>query len=274
MESEAQKEMTYKLVAIDVDGTLITDEHELTKGTIEVIQRLSKQGVEIVLCTGRAPKMAIPLMEEIGLEGYAITHNGAATIDVKSGAIVHEFPMKTEYFAKYINYCHNNGIHFDISTTNEVYVEHLSQLDDFKKEMYQKFLMQPKQLPSFDQIQEPIVKLMTAGTIEQMDELSKEWPTWSDNFNILRSGQFFVDMMDRNASKGNALKALAQSRGIPAEQVMAIGNYYNDITMLTFAGLGVAVDNAPTEVKAAANVITATNNDEGVMLALKKYCLS
>lgn len=266
--------MNYKLVAIDVDGTLITDDHELTKGTIEVIQQLSNQGVEIVLCTGRAPKMAIPLMEEIGLEGYAITHNGAATIDVKSGAIVHEFPMKTTQFAKYIAYCHDNGIHYDISTTNEVYVEQLTELEDFKKEMYAKFLMQPKQLPSLNDIQEPIVKMMTAGTVEQMDQLSKDWPTWSDDFNILRSGQFFVDMMDRNASKGNALKALAETRGIPAEQVMAIGNYYNDIAMLTFAGLGVAVDNAPVEVKAAANVITATNNDEGVKLALEKYCLS
>ena len=251
-----------------------TDDHELTKGTIDAIQHLSKQGVEIVLCTGRAPKMAIPLMEEIGLDGYAITHNGAATIDVKSGAIVHEFPMKTTGFAKYITYCHNNGIHYDISTTYEVYVEQLAHLDEFKKEMYAKFLMQPKQLPALNDIQEPIVKLMTAGTIEQMDQLSKEWPTWCDDYNILRSGQFFVDMMDRNASKGNALKALAQSRGIAAEQVMAIGNYYNDIAMLTFAGLGVAVDNAPVEVKAAANVITATNNDEGVKLALEKYCLN
>ncbi|MNJ45084.1 Sugar phosphatase YidA [compost metagenome] len=265
--------MRYDLVAIDIDGTLINDDHELTQGTIEVIQQISQQGVEIVLCTGRAPKMAIPIMKEIGLTDYIITHNGAATIDVSSGEIVNEFPMNTELLSKYIDYCHEHGIHYDLSTTFDVYVEQLSKLETFKKEMYRKFLIEPQELPELEQIKQPLVKLMTAGSIEQIDLLCQEWPTWNVEYNIVRSGEFFVDMMDKDASKGAALKALADARGFAPQQVMAIGNYYNDITMLTYAGLGVAVDNAPVEVKAAANVITATNNDEGVKIALQKYCL-
>lgn len=265
--------MKYDLVAIDIDGTLINDDHELTPGTIEVIQQLSQRGVEIVLCTGRAPKMAIPLMQEIGLTDYIITHNGAATIDVSSGKIVHEFPMNTELLSSYIDFCEQHGIHYDLSTTFDVYVKDLSKLETFKLDMYKKFMIEPHELPSFNQIEKPLVKLLTAGTIEQIDLICREWPSWNGEFNIVRSGEFFVDMMDKNASKGNALKTLADARGFAPEQVMAIGNYYNDITMLTYAGLGVAVDNAPVEVKAAANVITATNNDEGVKLALQKYCL-
>lgn len=80
--------------------------------------------------------------------------------------------------------------------------------------------------------------------------------------------------MHPESSKGNALKHLAAELGIPQEQVLSIGNYYNDISMLTYAGLGVAMDNSPVEVKAAADVITGTNNDNGVRDALVKYCLS
>lgn len=80
--------------------------------------------------------------------------------------------------------------------------------------------------------------------------------------------------MHPEASKGNALKNLAVQLGIPQEEVLSIGNYYNDISMLTYAGLGVAMDNSPLEVKAAANAVTGTNNDSGVRDALVKYCLS
>jgi len=90
---------------------------------------------------------------------------------------------------------------------------------------------------------------------------------------MLRSGDFFIDLMHKDASKGAALQKLAEKRGIPAENVMAIGNYYNDITMLTYAGLGVAMDNSPLDVKAAADAVTASNNEEGVKRALEKYCL-
>lgn len=100
-----------------------------------------------------------------------------------------------------------------------------------------------------------------------------EWSEWPQKLNMLRSGDFFIDLMHKDASKGAALQKLAEKRGIPAENVMAIGNYYNDLTMLTFAGLGVAMDNSPQEVKDAADAVTASNNEEGVKLALEKYCL-
>ena len=80
--------------------------------------------------------------------------------------------------------------------------------------------------------------------------------------------------MHSQASKGNALKQLAAKRGYRPDEVLAIGNYFNDITMLTYAGMGIAMDNSPVEVKAAANAVTASNNEDGVHEALVKYCLS
>lgn len=265
--------MKYKLIALDVDGTLINDHHELTQGTIETIRKIAEQGTEIVLCTGRAPDSSIPLMKQIGLEGYIITHNGAATVDTRNLDVVNEFALNPHGLEMYIDYCHKNNIHFDVNTTFALYVQGAAGLSKEALDLYGKFMIQPQELPGWADLSEPIVKFTVTATMEELDKVYADWSLWSQEFNMLRSGDFFIDLMHKEASKGAALQKLAAKRGIPAENVMAIGNYYNDLTMLTFAGLGIAMENSPLEVKAAANDVTLSNNEEGVKAALEKYCL-
>ncbi|MNZ74811.1 Sugar phosphatase YidA [compost metagenome] len=207
------------------------------------------------------------------MEGYVITHNGAATVNVTTEEIVHEFAMNPFGLEPYMDYCRNNSIHFDVNTTFALYVEGAAGLSQEALDMYHKFMMEPQDLPGWADFSEPIVKFTITGTMEQMDKVYSDWSLWEQEFNMLRSGDFFIDLMHKKSSKGSALQKLAETRGIPAEQVMAIGNYYNDLTMLTFAGLGVAMDNSPIEVKAAADDVTASNNEEGVKLALQKHCI-
>ncbi|MNO37606.1 Sugar phosphatase YidA [compost metagenome] len=266
--------MNYKLIALDVDGTLLNDDHVLTPETAEVIKKIADQGTEFVLCTGRAPVNSIPYMKQIGLEGYVITHNGAATVNVTTEEIVHEFAMNPFGLEPYMDYCRKNNIHFDVNTTFALYVEGAAGLSQEALDMYHKYMMEPLDLPGWADFSEPIVKFTITGSMDQMDKVYSDWSLWEQEFNMLRSGDFFIDLMHKESSKGAALKKLAEARGIPAEQVMAIGNYFNDLTMLTFAGLGIAMENSPVEVKAAADDVTATNNEEGVKLALQKYCLS
>ncbi|WP_433943677.1 Cof-type HAD-IIB family hydrolase [Paenibacillus sp. SN-8-1] len=265
--------MEYKLIALDVDGTLLDDNHVLTSATAETIKRVAAQGTEIVLCTGRAPLSCIPFMESMGLGGYVITHNGAATVDVTTREIVHEFSVEPSALEPYIDYCRKNGVHFDVNTTYGIYVDKLDEIGPDVLDMYHKFLIEPLDLPAWVDFSEPIVKMTASGLTDTMNKVEADWNLWTHELNMLRSGDYFIDLMHPEASKGNALKQLAKQRGIPAEQVMAIGNFYNDITMLTFAGLGIAMDNSPLEVKAAAQDVTASNNEEGVRLALEKYCL-
>lgn len=265
--------MKYKLIALDVDGTLLDDDHKLSPGTIETIQMIAEQGTEFVLCTGRAPVSSIPFMRQIGLGGYVITHNGAATVNVRTEEIIYEFALNPHGLEPYMEYCRKNKVHFDVNTTFGLYVENAAGLNQEALDMYHKFLMEPKDLPSWAEFTEPIVKFTIAGMPEQIERVYTDWSEWPQEFNMLRSGDLFIDLMHKDASKGSALQKLAEKRGIPAENVMAIGNYYNDLTMLTFAGLGVAMDNSPDEVKAAANAVTASNNEEGVKLALQKYCI-
>lgn len=264
--------MKYKLIALDVDGTLLNDNFELTPGTVETIRAIADQGTEFVLCTGRAPVSSFPLMSQIGLGGYIITHNGAATVDVRTKEIVHEFALNPQGLEPYMEYCRKHRVHFDVNTTFALYVEGAAGLSKEALDLYGKFFVEPEELPDWADLSEPIVKMTVTGKSEQLDHVSADWSKWTPEFNVLRSGDFFIDLMHQGASKGAALQKLAEKRGIPAENVMAIGNYYNDLTMLTFAGLGIAMDNSPAEVKAAADAVTASNNEEGVKLALEKYC--
>ena len=266
--------MAYKLVALDVDGTLLNDQHEMTKQTMETVLEVSRQGTEVVLCTGRGPLNTIPFMKQIGLGGYVISHNGAVTVEVETQNIIHQYSLDTRALSPFMKDCRERGIHFDVNTAFGIYVDQVEQMAGPIRHMYENFLMMPSNLPSWEELGEPVVKLTAFGEPADLDAAYSEWRTWDPVFNILRSGEYFIDLMDMQASKGSALKELAASRGIKPEEVLAIGNYYNDITMLTFAGKGIAMDNSPVEVKAAADAVTASNNEDGVHQALVKYCLS
>lgn len=267
-------EVKYKLIALDVDGTLLNDNHELSEQTKKTIQEVSRSGAEIVLCTGRGPQNSIPFMEQIGLTGYVISHNGAVTVDVVTKEVVHQYAMDTRAMLPYMDYFREQRVHFDVNTAFNMYVDSVDGMAVEVRSMYENFLMLPVNLPPLQEFSEPIVKVTAFDHADVLDKVHEEIGKWTPEFNILRSGEYFVDLMHPDASKGNALQQLAKRRGVQSEEVLAIGNYFNDITMLTFAGLGIAMDNSPLEVKAAANEVTASNNEDGVHAALLKYCLS
>lgn len=263
----------FKLIALDVDGTLITDDHEISQLTKQSIQEVAKQGAKIVLCTGRNPRSTLPLVEQLELDGTVITHNGGVTVNAQNRAVVHEYKMSSADLKPYLNHCRGHGLHFDVNTAFDLYVEDAGILTEEVREMYGRFYIEPLVLPKEGDILEQIVKMTVFGTKEEMDELEQLWSTWIHGLTVIRSGDYFIDIMHEKASKGNALMHYAAKLGYDSSEVLAIGNYYNDITMLQYAGVGIAMDNSPIEVKAVADDVTASNNEDGVHLALQKYCL-
>ncbi|MCM3783094.1 Cof-type HAD-IIB family hydrolase [Neobacillus mesonae] len=266
--------MTFKLIALDVDGTLLNDSHELSAANKASIQKAAASGAEFVLCTGRGPINTIPIMEEMGLQGYVITHNGAATVDIATHEIVNQFPVDAEQLTPYIDYCRQNQIHFDVNTAFGLYVDRAKEMTLEVRSMYEAVFLEPLDLPKWADLREPVVKFSAFGSLADMDALEKEWSTWDSPFYMVRSGDFFLDLMHKDASKGAALQRLAEQRGFKPEEVLAMGNYYNDITMLTYAGKGIAMDNSPVEVKAAADDVTLSNNESGVHHALEKHVIT
>ncbi|MGG1518329.1 Cof-type HAD-IIB family hydrolase [Paenibacillus oryzisoli] len=266
--------MSFRLIALDVDGTLLNDEHVLSERTIETVQAVYDQGCSIVLCTGRAPASTLPILEELGLEGTMITHNGAVTLhaDEHRQTIVNEFTFAVEDIEPMLAYARREGIHFDVCTAMNMYIERIGA---YEREMYEKFLISPKLVSSVSELSLPLVKFTLFGQPEVLDRVQKEWEDQKlyGSLRMIRSGDLFIDVMSPLANKGNALKALAASLKVEPDEIIAIGNYYNDLEMMAFAGVGIAVENSPEAVKAAADWVTASNNDDGVHEALLKYCL-
>jgi Cof subfamily protein (haloacid dehalogenase superfamily) len=266
--------LKYRLIALDVDGTLLNDQHELTEQTIETIQEVHDQGCHIVLCTGRAPGSTLPILQQLGLEGTMITHNGAATVhaDERGQTLVNEFAFTLPEIRPMLEYVRSEGIHFDVCTSFNMYIE---RIGEYEKQMYKKFLINPKLVTDVSELGLPIVKLSLLGQPEVLDRVQKEWEEQRlyGHLRMIRSGDLFIDVMSAEANKGNALKALAASLEIDPSEIMAIGNYYNDLEMMKFAGLGIAVANSPDGVKEAADAITSSNNDQGVHEAIVKFCL-
>lgn len=264
--------MNYRLIALDVDGTLLNDHHELTDQTIETIQEVHDQGCYIVLCTGRAPVSTLPILEQLGLEGTMITHNGAVTVhaDERGQSLVNEFTFNLSEIEPLLAYARREGIHFDVCTAFNMYIE---RVGEYEKMMYKKFLINPKLVTSVSELGVPIVKFTLFAVPEVLDRVQRDWEEQKlyGNLSMIRSGDLFIDVMNPVANKGNALKALAATLEIKPEEIVAIGNYYNDLEMMDFAGLGIAVENSPDDVKKAADVVTSSNNDEGVHAAIRKY---
>ena len=263
--------LQYDLIALDIDGTLLTDDHVLTAPIRDTVNEAAERGAQIVLCTGRGPSAAFPVLEELGLGGTIITHNGAATINSDDRSVVHQFDMVPDHLLSFVAYCREYTIHFDLNTAFDMMVESMTPEAET---MYNHFHTKPY-IQDFRQgLPGGLVKFTVFGSKEQMDVVQAEWAEWPQHLHTIRSGDYFIDVHHPEANKGRALQQLAEIRGIDRNRILAIGNYYNDITMLKYAGMGIAMGNSPEEVKLAANAVALSNGEDGVARALREYAWS
>jgi Cof subfamily protein (haloacid dehalogenase superfamily) len=260
--------LTYKLIALDIDGTLVNDQHEIMPLTKKIVQRAARNGLMIVLCTGRGPLNTLPILRELGIAGYMLNHNGAMTCYSEPFDVIDQDCFKIRNVEAIIEYCRKQKIHFDVCTANHLYCESLPQLAE---QMYEQFLIHPILHENLLQMTEPILKLTLFGTTAEMDQAQRDCALLTRDLSLIRSDTMSIDFVLPHVSKGRALAKLCEQLKISAEQVIAIGNYYNDLQMLEFAGVGVAMGNSPADLQTIADEITLSNNEEGVYYTLKKH---
>jgi Cof subfamily protein (haloacid dehalogenase superfamily) len=261
----------YKLVAIDIDGTLLNDQYELTETTKEALRRTEEEGVKIVLCSGRAPLSVLPILEEAGIEGYFISHNGAVTTHSKTREILYEAGFFADSLKDIIQYCRTSNIHTDFCTAFDMYTEKLD--DEEVVKMYQQYHAEPKLVEDVLAMQDRLVKFTLFAADEVLTKAHADFQGMNLPVQTIRSGPYYIDIIEKATSKGTALSNLAKHLQIPMSQTVAIGNYYNDLEMIKMAGIGVAVANAPDDVKQQADLVVASNNDNGVAAALEQLVL-
>lgn len=261
-----------KLVALDMDDTLLNTNHEISPRTAEVIRQATMQGVTVTIATGRMYSSARPFAEGLGLDVPLITYNGAMIKAVLSGETLLHCPVESAVARQVLAFFRERGWYIQSYVNDVLYVE---QIND-KARYYEKLAKIPATAVGDDlytKLDCPTKLLALAEPTEIIEMRDVLKPLFGDRLYIAISKPNFLEMVNPAVNKGMALSFLAKQLGIGHEQVMAVGDSFNDLDMIEYAGWGVAMGNAPDEVKRRAQAVVASNAQDGVAEAFEKYVL-
>lgn len=263
----------YKLVAIDIDDTLITDEKQITPGTSKAIRQAVEQGVHVTLATGRMYASARAIAEQLELDVPIITYQGSLIKTALDGKVLYERHVPLDITEAVMQYCDDHDLHLQAYHNDQLYAKKINQkLLDYCAISNVPYTIEPdlQKLASL-----PQTKLIIIDDPKLLDELAVRFrEQFGERVHITKSKPHFLEFIHPEGTKGHALRFLAEQFNVPLKSVIAIGDSWNDLEMLETAGLGVAMDNAVPALKEAADYVTLSNNEEGVRHVFEKFILS
>lgn len=289
----------YKLITIDLDGTLLNKYGEVTEYTKNVIKKTTEKGVLVVLASGRISESVLTIAKEIGANKYYISGNGSVLYDMQKDQIIYENYLNKEKVLEIIELCDKNSIYYNIYTENAVLAKSLNYnvafynyentkkssdkktdiniVDDMynyiKNSNINKFLkitICDESKIVFSSIIKKIKNIEDIDVLEVSHMSQKKIKTGTKEVEV---GYFYTEVSSKNVDKWYAIEKVMQIENIKQEEVMALGDNNNDIVMIKNAGLGVAMGHSNNEVKKVADYITENNNEDGVAKAIEKYVL-
>lgn len=266
----------YKLIAIDMDGTLLNDERQISPENYEAIQKARQNGVKIVLASGRPLVGFKRYLEELHLiseEDYVVAFNGAIVQSTGGNKIISKTTLGLEDYKELYELSKNLKVNIHALTEDTV----ISPKDSKYTRLESEINLIHKNIIAVEEVPEDtaILKVMFIDDPEIIDEVVDKIPeTISDKYTIVRSESFFLEFLHKSVNKGTGVAALAEKLNIKQEEVICIGDAGNDMHMVKYAGLGVAMGNAFPELKRAASFITRTNDEHGVAHVINKFILN
>ncbi len=275
--------MAYKLVCIDVDGTLLNSQHKVTNRTKEILLEAYKQGIHIVICTGRMYTDAEYYSNLIGVKSPVIASNGAFIKEKDNDKVIFKDVLGETLLLKLLELFRRHNIKPYFCTPDKFYYGNFlfklfyvvtkilgrrsNKLDMeyvFSWQRWRKVLYKEK-----DNIVKCEIIYRDAALINELRNELKN----IQELEIVDSSKFNVEITRKGVSKGKAVAMLASFYGVQREEIITIGDSANDISMIEYAGLGIAMGNALETVKQKADYVTSSNNDEGVANAINKFVL-
>lgn len=270
--AEGEWFVQYKLVAIDMDGTLLTDDLTVTPGTIETIQKAVAKGAVVTIATGRMFASAKQYARQLQLNVPLITYQGAIVQDMEGTEVLYERPITEAISEQLVDIATKKGLHFQVYQDDQLY----SAVENERLKIYAEKVHVPYSIAP--DLKTVIGKGFTKGLFieepEVLDELTIELrEIFGNEVHIAKSRADFLEITHPEANKGDALLHLAKQLNIHPTEIIGIGDNFNDRELIEQAGLGVAMGNAVDEMKAIADYITLSNNDEGVKHVIEKFIL-
>jgi Cof subfamily protein (haloacid dehalogenase superfamily) len=268
--------MKYKLLVVDIDGTIIGKNGHVSAEDREALTKARQKGIGVSLSTGRAAQSCLPIIERLALDGYHVFFDGALVSNLSEE--VYAEPIDSGVVREAIEFAHQNDIYLELYSASRFFVER----ENWATEIHRQFFNLEPTVVDFGGLweRERIIKggLVTASPEEvaKAESLRLRFEH-SLHFSPARSpaypGVGFFNVVDLGVSKGKALAALTSHLGIALTEVMAIGDGTNDIPLLSSVGLAVAMGNAPDEVKTVAHHITLDVDHSGLAAAVEKFLL-
>jgi 5-amino-6-(5-phospho-D-ribitylamino)uracil phosphatase len=276
--------MHYRLLALDVDGTLLDPSGELRPTVRDTVMAVQQRGLQVVLCTGRRFRTARPLAQALQLDAPLVVHNGALVKDLASGQTLQQSYIAAEMYhpalallrrlstpMMYVDAFHEN---VDILT------EPMERAHPFQREYLQD---QFAHCRIVDDIASPLahgvlmLSIMADGTnLQALRPVVEQTLGTRGRVHLLVNKNYqgyILEILQAGVSKWQALQQLAAQQGITPEEIIAVGDDHNDLDMIRYAGLGIAMGNAVDTVKAAADAITGSNAEDGLVQALERFIL-
>lgn len=267
-----------KIIAIDIDATLLNSAHQLTEGVKDAISRATAAGIKVVLTSGRPISGIHPFLKELGLDGrndqYVISFNGGV-VETTSGRILSSHGLSYDDYLDLQHIAAKLDLHFHIETADRLFT---SDRDIGKYTIVEGYLVDIPvcfRLPS-ELRDEKFIKAMFIDEPERIDEaLSHDelFGPLEDRITFTRSTPMYYEANPKGTDKGSGLRVLVEELGLSSENVMAIGDQGNDLPMIRFAGTGVAMGNAIDELKSEAQQITSDCDHDGVAHAIESWAL-
>ncbi len=266
----------YKLLVIDLDGTIIDINGAISDEDRAALAQAAAAGVRVCLSTGRVVNACHSILDKLSLDGCHIFYDGALVCDVAMSQEIYCNPMEAKDIKRAVEFARANGIYLELYTSERFFAERPNWSD----EIHTNYFGVAPTITDFSGIWER-ERILKAEILVHNEEEQAQADLFTSHFNgslrfsIARSPSFpqidFVNIINPGVSKGVALKALAAHHGINMEEVIAIGDGLNDISLLEAAGTAVAMGNAFPEVKKVADYITLDVKDSGVAAAVRKF---
>lgn len=290
----------YKLVAIDLDGTLLNSHGEVSENTKKVLLKAKQQGVEIVLASGRPISSTESLALEIGVDNYLISGNGAAVYDIKKQEVIYDRFLSKEQVLNIAKLCEANSFFYNVYTEDEViasslnynilfyHKENVKKIEERRthinivqnieeyikqsgKEKFLKITICDESKFIFNSIMKRIREIKGIDILEVEYMSKKKIKIGTEEIDIQ---YYYTEITNENVNKWSAIEFLMNKLNIKQEEVVAIGDNMNDKEMIQNSGLGVVMGNSNPKIKDMADVIVSDNNSEGVLEAINRFILT
>lgn len=264
--------MKYKMLAIDVDDTLIDDEKRISANTQQALAEALSMGVKVTLATGRMYASAKQIAAQLKLNVPLISYQGALIKNLEDGVVLYERHVPQDAVQFLFDFAERHRLHIQAYVNDELYVKE----DNEKIQAYARLSDVPYQVePDLERLSRlPMPKIIIIDDPDKLDALMPELSERLGNqVHMTKSKPNFLEFMHKEGTKGHAVTFLAEHFGCSLSEVIGIGDSWNDMEMLEVAGLGVAMGNAVPSLKEKADYITRTNNEDGVCHVVETFIL-